>query len=556
MASFFIATAESKYWPLEGTLLFANGWLLPNSEAPLDKTNVQISLTFEEKRELFELTNTIYESSLGEIANALNTYHSTSKSKKYWEIIVGIWLRMFIESVATRTLIVQSILNIDRESKIVVSPDLASSNAPQLLQDFQADLKTIAWNASVYNNIFEILNGNHQQNTSVTISREMIAPPVRQRLGPSYLSSTYLPRRQELLLALKLGSIPHRIKQIQLPVTKSDEKIRALKLNTSNDGNTIENVVSSLALRYMPHSYLEGFSILLDRISHEYPTKPPRSIFTANRHLYDDAFNIWVAEMTEQGSKLVLAQHGGHFGTSRFASFAERHELSVADRYLTWGWTSSPVCTRAFVLTQAGVQPRKKSRGTNLVVITDHVWSHPRSFFLDLAESGNYLPFMSKIVQSLDDSVSSNTLLRIHHGHDETGSPQDVWWKVHAPNVKQDNGIAPFATLLPDAKLVLTSHNGTTFPETISTGIPTVIAWDESFVALRPEAEQVFQSLQQVGVFHRTPESAAAFINSIWDDVDGWWSSPATLEARKHFTDQYARTVPNPVRFLAKALQF
>ena len=556
MASFFIATAESKYWPLEGTLFFANGWLLPDSEAPLDKTNVQISLTFEEKRELFELTNTIYESSLGEIANVLNTYHSTSKSKKYWEIIVGIWLRIFIESVATRTLIVQSILNIDRESKIVVSPDLVSSNAPQLLQGFQADLKTITWNASVYNNIFEILNGNHQQNTSVTISREMIAPPVRQRFGPSYLSSTYLPRRQELLLALKLGSIPHRIKQIQLPVTKSDEKIRALKLNTSNDGNTIENVVSSLALRYMPHSYLEGFSILLDRISHEYPTKPPRSIFTANRHLYDDAFNIWVAEMTDQGSKLVLAQHGGHFGTSRFASFAERHELSVADRYLTWGWTSSPVCTRAFVLTQAGVQPRKKSRGTNLVVVTDHVWSHPRSFFLDLAESGNYLPFMSKIVQSLDDSVSSNTLLRIHHGHDETGSPQDVWWKVHAPNVKQDNGKAPFVTLLPDAKLVLTSHNGTTFPETISAGIPTVIAWDESFVTLRPEAEQVFQSLEQVGVFHRTPESAAAFINSIWDDVDGWWSSPATLEARKHFTDQYARTVSHPVRFLAKALQF
>jgi putative transferase (TIGR04331 family) len=306
----------------------------------------------------------------------------------------------------------------------------------------------------------------------------------------------------------------------------------------------------------MPHSYLEGFSVLLDRISREYPKKPPRSIFTANRHLYDDAFNIWVAEMTEHGSKLVLAQHGGHFGTSRFPSFAERHELSVADKYLTWGWSSSPVCTKAFVLTQAGVKPRKKSMGANLVVVTDHVWSHPRSFFLDLAESGNYLPFMSQIVQSLDDSVKANTVLRIHHGHDETGSPQDIWWKVQTPKVKQDDGKVPFSTLLPDAKLILTSHNGTTFPETISAGIPTIIAWDESFVALRPETEHVFLSLEQAGVFHRTPESAASFINSIWDDVDGWWSSPATIEARKHFTDQYARTVSNPIRFLAKALQF
>jgi putative transferase (TIGR04331 family) len=163
---------------------------------------------------------------------------------------------------------------------------------------------------------------------------------------------------------------------------------------------------------------------------------------------------------------------------------------------------------------------------------------------------------MSQIVQSLGDSVRSNTLLRIHHGHDETGSPQDVWWKVQTPKVKQDDGKVPFSTLLPDAKLILTSHNGTTFPETICAGIPTVIAWDESFVTLRLDAEHVFLSLERVGIFHRTPESAASFINSIWDDVDGWWSSPATLDARKQFTDQYARAVPNPIRFLTKALQF
>jgi putative transferase (TIGR04331 family) len=522
----------------------------------MDIKNISVIPTVNEKQELFELSNKIYESTLDEIVRVLNTYHATSKSRRYWEIIVGVWLRMFIESVATRTLIVQSVLKNDKDTNIVVSSDLLLNYSPQCLQDFQADLKTVSWNAGVYANIFEVLNTEQSQNAFTSNLTPASSPLICDSFGPSYLSSTYLPRLQEFLLALKLGSIPHRIKQIRIPVTDSDEKIRTLRLDTSNTGNTIENVVGSLALRYLPHSYLEGFSNLADLVSREYPQKPPRLIFTANRHLYDDVFNIWVAEMTEQGSKFVLAQHGGHFGTSRFASFAERHELSVADRYLTWGWSSSPVCTEAFVLTQAGVKPRKKTRGTNLVFVTDHVWSHPRSFFLDIAESGNYLSFMAQIIHSLDASVKSTTLLRIHHGHDETGSPQDVWWKNHAPNIKQDDGKAPFATLLPDAKLILTSHNGTTFPETISAGIPTIIAWDESFVALRPETEHVFLSLEQAGVFHRTPESAASFINSIWDDVDGWWSSPATLDARKHFTDQYARTVSSPVRFLAKALRF
>ena len=556
MTSFFIATAESGYWPLEGTLLFANGWLLPNCDGPSEIRNVLIAPSPEEKQELFELTNEIYESTLDEIASVLNTYHLTSKSRNYWEIVVGVWLRMLIEAVATRTLIVQSILKDDNDTEIVVSPDLLTANAPRSLQDFQTDMKSISWNASVYNNVFEILKGKQQQDTFVNDSREAITPPVHKRFGPSYLSSTYLPRQKEIRLAIQLGSFPHRIKQIQLPITNTDKQFRAFKLDSSVAGSEIAHVVNSLALRYMPHSYLEGFSILQDRISREYPKKPPRSIFTANRHLYDDMFNIWVAEKTEQGSKLVLAQHGGHFGTSRYASFAERHEQSVADKYLTWGWSSSPICTKAFVLTQAGVKPRKSTGGTKLVVVTDHVWSHPRSFFLDLAESGNYLTFMANIVRSLDDTVKSSTLLRIHHGHDETGRPQDVWWANTAPNVKQDDGKSQFASLLPDAKLILTSHNGTTFPETISIGIPTVIAWDESFVTLRHDAENVFSSLENVGIFHRTPESASSFINSIWDDVDGWWNSQATIDARKQFTDQYARSVPNPIRFLAKALQF
>jgi putative transferase (TIGR04331 family) len=556
LPTFFIATAESQYWPAEGTLIFANGWLLPASDIPFQFKNLQISLSLNEKQELFEQTELIYQSALAEIVNVLNTYHSTNKSKRYWEIIVGVWLRMLIESISTRTIIVQSILEKDSDTRIVDSPNSFSSSASQCLQEFQANLKSDVWNADLYARIMVVLKGDNSQAVFMSTSAALNSAQGNRKFGPSYLSSTYLPRFKEVLLAINLRTFPHRIKRITLPETTRDTKTRRLKLNTSVEGSEIARVVSSLALQYIPHSYLEGFLSLLNQISHEYPDQPPRSIFTANRHLYDDAFNIWAAEMTEQGSKLVLAQHGGHFGTSRFASFAERHELSVANRYLTWGWSSSPICTRAFVLTQAGVKPRKKTRGTNLVVVTDHVWSHPRSFFLDLAESGSYLPFMAKIVQSLDLTISSKTILRIHHGHAETGSPQDVWWENQAPNIKQDDGKTAFTKMLPDAKLILTSHNGTTFPETICAGIPTVIAWDESFVLLRADAERIFDALEAVGVFHRTPESAASFINLIWNDVDGWWNSHATIEARKQFTDQYARTVPNPVRFLAQALQF
>jgi putative transferase (TIGR04331 family) len=119
-----------------------------------------------------------------------------------------------------------------------------------------------------------------------------------------------------------------------------------------------------------------------------------------------------------------------------------------------------------------------------------------------------------------------------------------------------DNGELSFQQMLSKSRLVLIAHNGTSIPESIALHAPTVITWSDTYMKVRKSAEPVFDALEAVGIFHRTPESAAAFINSIWDDVDGWWSSPATLEARKQFTDQYARTVSRPVRFLAKALRF
>jgi hypothetical protein len=95
LTSSFIATAESKYWPSEGTLIFANGWLLPSSEVQMNIKNVSVTPTVNEKQELFELSNKIYESTLDEIVRVLNTYHTTLKSRRYWEIIVGVWLRRF-----------------------------------------------------------------------------------------------------------------------------------------------------------------------------------------------------------------------------------------------------------------------------------------------------------------------------------------------------------------------------------------------------------------------------------------------------------------------------
>jgi putative transferase (TIGR04331 family) len=146
--------------------------------------------------------------------------------------------------------------------------------------------------------------------------------------------------------------------------------------------------------------------------------------------------------------------------------------------------------------------------------------------------------------------------LRIHHAEDQSGAPQRDWWIKNFPGITHDNANLPFMEMLSKSRLVLIAHNGTSIPESLALNAPTIITWSDSYMKVRESAEAIFEALEKVGIFHRTPESAASFINSIWGDVDGWWNSPTTIDARKQFTAQYARTVSSPVRFLAKALQF
>ena len=53
----------------------------------------------------------------------------------------------------------------------------------------------------------------------------------------------------------------------------------------------------------------------------------------------DEPFKIWAAEQKLKGVPLVLAQHGGNMGTG-FLSQPEHHQVLIADKFCTWGWTS------------------------------------------------------------------------------------------------------------------------------------------------------------------------------------------------------------------------
>ena len=50
-----------------------------------------------------------------------------------------------------------------------------------------------------------------------------------------------------------------------------------------------------------------------------------------------------------------------------------------------------------------------------------------------------------------------------------------------------------------------------------------------------------FQDLIDVGIFHKTPESAAKHLSNIHNDISGWWAKPDVVNAKNKFCNNYSR---------------
>lgn len=438
-----------------------------------------------------------------------------------------------------------------------IPPRIKENEIASSLRDFNQRSKTATFVESLHADVL-----THSKEFPGLIAGNRLSDAFRNhrntkvKLGRKFVSATYLPRLAEYLLLLRLGRLPQRLKYLEISISTIDHQKRILICNASGPLSINAETVLALLPKYIPSVYIEGYKSLFQSVKPWKSKAFPRVIFTANRHLYDDVFNFWTALAVENGSRLILAQHGGNYGISEFPSFSERHENLVADRYITWGWDSSGPSFKGFALPLIRRSLHSTKINGPLLIITEQLWQYPRSMFSDLPQSSTYLDHLKSTINGLHPEIQPEVLLRIHHAHQDAGSSQVDWWELNCPNIKQDIGSIDFKTRLTESRLVLIAHNGTSIPECIALHAPTIITWSDSYMKVRQSAEAVFDALEQVGIFHRTPESAASFINSIWDDVDGWWNSPTTVDARKQFTDQYARTVSNPVRFLAKALQF
>ena len=285
--------------------------------------------------------------------------------------------------------------------------------------------------------------------------------------------------------------------------------------------------------------------------------KNPKIIFTSNSFDSDDYFKIWAAEKIINGSKFVISQHGGLYGSGLIMS-PEKFEITISDKYFSWGWekkgTDKVLAMSSGKLKHLSRKLKNNPYGDLVLIgntITRYSYQLHSAYISSQYKSHEQDQFA--FINTLKKEIKKQ--LRIRNKQDAYGWDRKIAFQQNIDGSVFDSIKKPFHESVNDSRLCVICTNFTSHLETFAANVPTVIFWDPTYNELRPEAEPFFDKLVDAGILFYDPAAAAKQVNSIWSDVPGWWNQDKVQDAKDAFAYNFARVSDDWLQEWKKALE-
>ena len=492
------------------------------------------------------------------IGKTLNNYHNMVIADKSWKMLLGNYILTLSHIIYIKWHLIQNALNDNNLSSIRIpefdgQDTFIPSNMMQYFNQFQDETFLAYLTSKILLKIDnKIPIENYNLNTTIKndinnniISRfivffNSVVWKIFSVIGKSpktFFFKTSLNKKSEISYNINLGQIPfvhpfEEIKTFHAPIMKLRSKMK------SNNLIGFDKVLYELLWDYLPVSFLEGFKNQYEKIQKMTKNFHPRTIVTSMAGtMGNEAFIIYLMTRGNKRPKIISLQHGGCYGTFKFNS-VEEHEIDVSDYYFSWGWSNNIKVIPSYVHKHLGNSFKKNKLGSNLVFI-NYSWTkhdYRISPTIMSTEMEGYIESQKIFFQNIKNNVKKKLRIRFY--------VEDYGWGIKEKLIDyiDDSNISKISYMkdLKRARIVVPTYNSTTILETLAFDIPTVAFFDPNVEKFNENATPFFNKLNDVGILHYDPLSAAKFINSIWDDVETWWKSDDVQKAKKTFVQNFA----------------
>ena len=556
-----IATADKNYWPekIDENCFFLGEWCFSETER---KSNYKVLKYHWSNNAQFNLDykylDNLYKKKLIEISKNLNSLHNLDYSNKYWENLIGNWLSRFIQvfydryqTVALTNQVIDGELVCNFDNSIPIYSNYSEFIDNSYSDEFNNQLYKFIFKHTTKHKLLE--KNNIETNFSPNQKKLRFFEKLLtfyNRFVPDFLNKkvfvqSYIPLLELFKLQISLGQLPyyyvHNNLNLKPKVSKSLRK--KIILNSSDD--SFENLLNKVLLKQIPFNFIENYHFINKIAINKFP-KNPKSIISAVALDSCEFFPFWFAISSENGSKSIGIQHGGNYGSAKIQTF-EDFEIKINDLFLTWGW-SNKSNKKVISFSSPKLLKRKIYSFNENKKILWALTSFPRYNYAmySYPHSSRFLKFIEDQINfgsNLNKSLRENIFIRDYRI--KLGWDQLSKIKSHFNWLKIATNSIGFSESLNSYSIFIGTHNTTTFLESLSINMPTIIFWDSNDWEIRDEAKFYYDQLVEAKILFYDPKSAALHLNNIYDNIPKWWNNKNVQNAKDNYLSKFANVDKN-----------
>lgn len=527
----------------------------------LDMPTVDSMISFKvaEYESLIHEWQEVYDWCLGKLGIQLSAIHGIHFGKREWEIVFGNWLWRTTGIALNRYNSLMHAVNHLGIEKVVISD--SSYNTPRDPYCFVNELdhrldgalyksiRSAGFVKGLHNvTIEEVADSTPRRGEKFRRSRTKTLAKtildecrlVSSRQGKPVITQTYLTSwKEKRLLELCCGNrFAFSYESSRRPIDSELRRCLGLRLLEDADCE-LKKVVACLIEICLPKSFLEEFREIYKRACIWANRLRPCSAYTSNSYDFNVFYSVFTAECKRaHGTRLIVGQHGNHYGTKRGYLYPEER---VSDVFIGWGARTTINTSSYGVVTYDERLAVEQSDCGRVILVTTtaplrtHIMNDWNDFF-------NRHRMTHDFITAWPKSGSDELCLRLYKSHARlTG------YFTHSYTLREgieiNYGTGSFWGLIQESSIVVFSYYSTGFLELIARGFPCIGLWDKVHEMVNDnELNSDLAKLEGLGIIHRDSAKAVQFICRLKETgVQAWWDKVSSSDTLLKFSEKYCK---------------
>ncbi|MCR5814966.1 MAG: LIC12162 family protein [Desulfovibrio sp.] len=466
----------------------------------------------------------------------------------YWETLLVPWAGLVAQQIVERWLRIKVLIQDFREEalQLPLLPD-------DLVFDFvdENDLTLHGVLGRTFNHwLFSWLLRRSQLPKAWRITEAQSYAETRPARSPSTLRQKLRAKIAKTLLLLPFP----RLKGLSLWQSLRFSLALAHPSQGPDHSRSLSQLCASLAenTQDLPADLLPVFLKALPRSLKDlgHPGRIPHArqskLFVASISAYEDSqYRQRLACLRAQGHRLMFIQHGGNYGQIKSPCLTRMFEFQQ-HIFGTWGWKHYEDIDGHFLplpypqLQRIANQHTEKAAELVFVGTEMPLYGYRLDCRPNPMATLNYRRAKEHFFSALDQKLLASSLYRPYFPLPSSLADAD-WLLPRFPGLRLCTG--PLWPKIRHCRLLVLDHHGTTLLEAMAANIPVLVTFALKDWPLTQQCLDIFQRLEEVGLFFRDARLCAAQASRIWQNLPTWWQSDSIQKVRQAFCQEFALTI-------------